>query len=174
MVDEKDDLANAESTTAIAVISDDAERALQEFPVNAFVPSSPEQLEMVANLEALQQELEDGIGGTTKPTDLADAGTVFDIVDAYMTDFVENGVVENKIMFHLVEHETNIFHKVMQSDDSKGIRRKYAILFSGNKALGRPLPVLNNYRFVYGDKIIAGNRAVILERAKPQLNSVNA
>lgn len=163
----------AETEETALTISEDSATALDT--PQSFVPSAREQAEMIATVNALRQELEDGIGETTQPTVLADSGVVFDIVDAYMTTMQDDQRGEvSKVMFHVVEQETGIEHRVMQSDDSKGIRRKYAQLFGFSKAMNIPTEPLVGYQFVYGTKIIAGNKAIILQRVPQQLKSANA
>ena len=134
------------------------------------VPLTREALEIVEEFASLEKAVEAGFVKTTKPGDLAAAGVVFDITDAWLTDYTENGKTEKKICFQIVEHGTGEIHTVMQSDDSKGIRRKYATLFSRAQALGIPKEPLRNYHFVPTEKVFeAGNRAYVLERAPVQV-----
>lgn len=139
----------------------------------AFVPTSREQVELLARLNDLRSTLESGIDNLTKPSDLAEAGTVFDIVDCFTLDWREGDEVETKIMFQLVERDTGVVHNVMQSNDSAGVRMRYAEYFSHYKAAsGQMAPRLENHCFVFTDKVFkAGNRAVILVHAKSELAS---
>ena len=133
--------------------------------IGSFGVSLRERVEMDADINSLRKELEDGIGGYTKPTDLVAQGVVFDIIDAYLTTMIEEtGEERSKVVFEIVESDTGIIHKVMQSDDSRGIRRKYATLFSLCKARGIPSEPLRGYHFIEGNKIVAGNKSIILER----------
>lgn len=136
----------------------------------AFLPTNREQVEMAAHLNDLRATLEAGIEKTTKPSLLADAGTIFNIVDAYHTTMMDDIKKEEtqKIVFILVDIETGEEFRVMQSNDSKGIRRKYADYFSYYKAAsgGMLAPPLEGFHFVYGTKIIAGNAAIILEKVR--------
>lgn len=136
------------------------------------VPLTREALEILEEFQDLAQAVAAGFVKTTKPGDLAAAGVVFDITDAWLTDFTENGKTEKKVCFTLVEHETSVVHTVMQSDDSKGIRRKYATLYSRAKALGITAEPLRNYRFVATEKTFANNNvAYVLERAPQQVGA---
>lgn len=147
----------------VAMLPVGSESALGE--AQDFVPSSREHIKLMSELQSMRQAIEDGVGDTTKPSDLADAGTVFDIVDAYFTTLREaDDVDRQKIVFHLVEQDTGLFHKVMQTDDSRGIRRRYAEYFQTFRAMNVKAEPFIGYKFVYSDKVISGNRAIILTR----------
>lgn len=176
MVNEQEqDMAVDGEVTSVAETTDETAIAVRDETAidtpQAFVPTSREQVELVAQLNDLRSTLESGIENLTKPGDLAESGTVFDIVDCFSLDWREGDEVETKIMFQLVERDTGIAHNVMQSNDSAGVRMRYAQYFSVYKAAsGQVAPPLENFRFRYTDKVFkAGNRAVILERVKPAL-----
>lgn len=130
-----------------------------------------EALEIVEEFQSLSKAVEAGFATYTKPSDLAAQDVVFDITDAWHTTFTnDKGVEEPKICFTLVEQDSGIVHTVMQSDDSKGIRRKYATLYSRAKALGIPTEPLRGYMFVETEKTFAaGNKAYVLQRAPVQI-----
>lgn len=152
----------------MALMEMNSEARIATAPVSQFqqgVPLTREALELVEEFQNLAKAVDSGFVKTTKPGDLAKAGVIFDITDSWLTQMVEAGVEETKVCFTLVEQVSGITHTVMQSDDSKGIRRKYATLYSRAKALGIPIQPLKNFRFVASTKTFAaGNVAYILER----------
>jgi len=123
---------------------------------------------MIAELDALDQQLQNLDIETTRPSALAEAGTVFDILDCYPAEIRDGDEVKTVACFKIVEQETGITHVVMQSMNS--IRETYVRRFGGYKALGAPSEILTmkGYQFVESDNPKhrhAGNSAIILKKA---------
>lgn len=139
--------------------------------IKAVVPTSREQLEMLIELNALEKTVESLGEKTTKPTDLADSGVVFDILDCWFTEIRDGDEMKKVVCFQIQETDTGLNHIVMQGSGS--VRDTYANYFGAFKAVGVPKR-LANYRYVYSEKTYAaGNKAVILERVNAQAKAIN-
>lgn len=162
-----------ENSNAIATTSETAVATTDNTAVANF-PGTREQLEILKELIALEQRVEGGFEGGISPTDLAAAGVVFDIIDAYCFDYTDSdGEVQPKVVFQIQEQGTGLVHNVMQSLDRAGIRKTYADLFSTYKALGTPHAPLVGYHYVQAEKGgKAGNLPMILKKVRPQIAKV--
>lgn len=168
--DEKAQAATAtanETSTALTEVNNDLEQVRAAIaPLSA---RNRDEMAMLAELDALDQQLENLEYETTAPSVLAASGVVFDILDAYPADIVDNGEIKTVCCFKVEECATGIIHIVMQSMNS--IREVYAKRFGGYKALGAPQEVrtLRGYQFVESDNPKhrkAGNSAILLRKVK--------
>lgn len=160
-------VTETEETTALDRVAHDVARI--QSASAGMTPATREQMAMLAELNALDQQLENLDTETTSPTEMARTGVVVDIHDAYPAEIKDGDELKSVCVFVCVEQETGLQHLVMQSLNS--IREVYVKRFGGYKVLGAPdeIRIMRGYRFVVSDNPKhrkAGNSAILLQKVR--------